>query len=33
MLGRPWTKIFWAGQNINNLVEPIENIAREMNLV
>jgi len=28
MLGRPWTKTFWAGQNINNLGESIEDIAR-----
>ena len=28
MLGKPWTKTFWAGQNINNLGESIENIAR-----
>ena len=29
MLGRPWTKTFWAGQNINNLSESIEGIARK----
>ena len=28
ILGRPWTKTFWAGQNINNLGESIEDIAR-----
>ena len=28
MLGSPWTKTFWAGQNINNLGESIEDIAR-----
>ena len=28
MSGRPWTKTFWAGQNINNLRESIEDIAR-----
>jgi hypothetical protein len=28
LLGRPWTKTFWAGQNINNLGESIEDIAR-----
>lgn len=28
MSGRPWTKTFWAGQNINNLGESIEDIAR-----
>ena len=28
MLGKPWTKTFWAGQNINNLSESIENIAK-----
>jgi len=26
--GRPWTKTFWAGQNINNLGESVEDIAR-----
>ena len=25
--GKPWTKTFWAGQNINNLGESIEDIA------
>jgi len=29
MLGRPWTKTFWAGQNINNLGESIEDIMRK----
>jgi DNA repair photolyase len=28
LLGRPWTKTFWAGQNISNLGESIEDIAR-----
>ncbi len=32
LLGKPWTKIFWAGQNINNLKEPIEEIARRNEL-
>jgi len=32
MLGRPWTKTFWAGQNINNLGESIEDIARRNEL-
>jgi len=32
MLGRPWTKTFWAGQNINNLEESIEDIARRNEL-
>jgi len=27
MTGKPWTKTFWAGQNINNLGESIEDIA------
>ena len=32
ILGRPWTKTFWAGQNINNLEEPIEGKARQHEL-
>ena len=32
MRGKPWTKTFWAGQNINNLGEPIEEIARRNEL-
>lgn len=32
LLGRPWTKTFWAGQNINNLGESIEDIARRNEL-
>ena len=32
MLGKPWTKTFWAGQNINNLVESIEDVARRNEL-
>ncbi len=28
MSGRPWTKTFWAGQNISDLGESIEDIAR-----
>ncbi|MDY7019692.1 MAG: radical SAM protein [Chloroflexota bacterium] len=32
MLGKPWTKTFWAGQNINNLGESIEDIARRNGL-
>ena len=32
VLGRPWTKTFWAGQNINNLGESIEDIARRNEL-
>ena len=32
MLGKPWTKTFWAGQNINNLGESIEDIARRNEL-
>jgi hypothetical protein len=28
MMGKPWTKTFWAGQNINNLGESIEDIAK-----
>jgi len=27
MLGKPWTNTFWAGQNINNLKESIQDIA------
>ena len=26
-LGKPWTNVHWAGQNINNLKEPIRSIA------
>lgn len=25
--GKPWSNLFWAGQNINNLKEPIRSIA------
>jgi hypothetical protein len=32
MLGKPWTKTFWAGQNINNLKESIEDIAERNEL-
>jgi DNA repair photolyase len=32
MLGKPWTRTFWAGQNINNLGESIEDIARRNEL-
>jgi hypothetical protein len=32
MLGKPWTKTFWTGQNINNLVESIEDMARRNEL-
>jgi len=32
MLGKPWTKTFWAGQDINNLVESIEDVARRNEL-
>ena len=27
MLGKPWTNTFWAGQNINNLKESIQDIV------
>lgn len=27
MLGKPWTNTFWAGQNISNLRESIQDIA------
>lgn len=32
MMGKTWTKTFWAGQNINNLREPIEDIAKRNGL-
>jgi DNA repair photolyase len=32
MMGKPWTKTFWAGQNINNLGESIEDIAERNEL-
>lgn len=32
MLGKPWKKPFWAGQNINNLKESIQDIARRNEL-
>ena len=32
MIGKTWTKTFWAGQNINNLREPIEDVARRNKL-
>ena len=32
MTGKPWTKTFWAGQNINNLSESIEDIVRRNEL-
>ena len=27
MLGKAWTNLYWAGENINNLKEPIEAVA------
>ena len=27
MTGKPWTKTFWAGQNINNLSESLKDVA------
>lgn len=32
MIGKTWTKTFWAGQNINNLRESIEDVARRNKL-
>ncbi len=32
MMGKTWTKTFWAGQNINNLREPIEDLAKRNEL-
>jgi hypothetical protein len=32
MLRRSCTKIFWAGESVNNLVESIEDVARRNEL-
>jgi len=32
MLGKDWSNLFWAGQNIQNLNESIEGIAQRREL-
>lgn len=32
ILGKPWTNLYWAGQNVNNLKEPLESVAQRNGL-